>query len=175
MSMAQDTVVPAEPVREANETYDLRFSEVRSYLLGVARSLVGDDAEDVVQDTYLIGRRRLGQLRDQGLLRAWLTAIVVNQCYDRHRRRRRLKDFLERSRPSAPASSDLDLRAGVEALPYRDRTVVVLHYGHGLSLEEIALILGAKPATIRSVLFRARARLRRVLSDDAPTQTGGIR
>ena len=173
MSAAKETVVPAEPVREAAETYDLRFGEVRSYLVGVARSLVGDDAEDVVQDTYLLGRQRLGQLRDHGLLRSWLTAIAVNQCYDRNRRRRRLVEFLGRSRPSEPVSSDLDLRVGVEALPYRDRTIVVLHYGHGLSLEEIAVILGAKPATIRSILFRARARLRRMLGDDPLAPRGG--
>ena len=173
MRSAQGTVASVEPIREAAETYDVRFSEARSYLLGIARSLVGNDAEDVVHDTYLIGRRRLGQLREQSLLRSWLVTIVVNQCYDRHRRRRRLTDYLERTRPIEPLTSDLDLRAAVEALPYRDRTIVVLHYGHGLTLEEIAVILGAKPATIRSVLFRARARLRRALGDDPPSTREG--
>jgi RNA polymerase sigma-70 factor (ECF subfamily) len=62
--------------------------------------------------------------------------------------------------------SDPGLRELVEALPFRDRTVVVLHYGHGLTLEEIARLLGEKPTTIRSVLFRARARLRADLSDE---------
>jgi DNA-directed RNA polymerase specialized sigma24 family protein len=38
--------------------------------------------------------------------------------------------------------------------------VVVLHYGHGLTLEEIAGLLNLKSATVRSVLFRARKRLR---------------
>ncbi len=59
----------------------------------------------------------------------------------------------------------------MQALPFRDRTVVVLHYGHGLTLEEIAGLLGTKPATIRSVLFRTRTRLRRQLdggTDDLP-------
>ena len=45
--------------------------------------------------------------------------------------------------PAAPPVSDPDLRAMVETLPYRQRTIVVLHYGHGLSLEEIARLLRA--------------------------------
>ena len=70
-----------------------------------------------------------------------------------------------------PAQSDPDLRGVIERLPFRERTIVVLHYGHGLTLEEIAHLLALKSATVRSVLFRTRKRLREHLeaqpSDDA--------
>jgi RNA polymerase sigma-70 factor (ECF subfamily) len=170
MNVVDDATTPLERLRTAAETYDLRFEELRPYLVGVCRSLAGDDAEDVAQDTYLIGRRRLGQLREPRLLRSWLTTIAINECFGRHRRRQRLQALLASLMPVTAGQSDPDLRSRVEALPFRDRTVVVLHYGHGLSLEEIATLLHAKPTTIRSVLFRARKRLRAELGDPATTK-----
>jgi RNA polymerase sigma factor (sigma-70 family) len=163
--------VTPERVTDARQGYDLRFAELRGYLVGVCRSLVGDDAEDVVHDTYLVGRARLRQLRDPEALGSWLTAIAVNECYSRHRRRQRLAELLATLRPTGHEPSDPDLRAAVETLPFRDRTVVVLHYGHGLSLDEIGQLLGINPSTIRSVLFRARKRLRSRVADPSSADT----
>lgn len=155
-----------ERVRDPHADFDRRFANARSRLVATCRALVGDDAEDVVQDTYLRASSRLGQLRDPASLEAWLAAMAINDCYGRHRRRQRLAELLSGVVPTSPAASDPDLRAMVEALPYRQRTVVVLHYGHGLTLEEIARLLTENPNTIRSVLFRARAKLRAQLSDE---------
>lgn len=174
MSSPEPLIVPLRALQTTTEAYDAAFSEARSYLLAVCRSLVGDDAEDVVQDTYITGRVRLEQLRDPALLRSWLTAIAVNRCFDRHRRRQRLQAVLGYLRQSEPARSDLDLRARVEALPYRSRTVLVLHYGHGLSHDEIATLLGIKSVTVRSIAFRARRHLRLELGEQH-LDDGGIR
>lgn len=171
MDITDGVLVPPERVRDAAQTYDLRFAELRAHLVAVCRSLIGDDAEDVVQDTYLIGRSRLGQLRDPEAVGSWLTTIAVNECYRRHRRRQRLGEILAALWPSSGTTSDPDLRAAVQGLPFRDRTVVVLHYGHGLSLEEIGRLLATKPSTIRSVLFRARERLRGQVTDSTPEPT----
>ena len=166
VSQIEGQSIELEPVRDSAAAFDERFAELRPRLVAICRSLVGDDAEDAVHDTYVRGRSRVRQLRDGASLESWLTAIAVRECYSRHRRRRRLAEIVGGLRPSPPAVSDPGLRELVEALPFRDRTVVVLHYGHGLSLEEIARLLGEKPATIRSALFRARVKLRADLSDD---------
>ncbi len=171
MDPTDEAALDLEPVRDLTATFDERFGAFRAHLVAVCRSLVGDDAEDVVHDTYIRTRSRLGQLRDPGSLEAWLTVAAINECYSRHRQRQRLAGIVAALKPSMPKESDPDLRALVQALPFRDRTVVVLHYGHGLTLEEIAGLLGTKPATIRSVLFRTRARLRARLdggTDDPP-------
>jgi RNA polymerase sigma factor (sigma-70 family) len=170
---AESARITPEPLHHARETYDLRFAELRNYLVAVCRSLIGDDAEDVVQDTYLIGRARLPQLRNADSIHSWLTAIAINECYRRHRRRQRLSELLAAFRPAESEPSDPDLRAAVQALPFRDRTVVVLHYGHGLSLEEIGQLLGTPPATIRSVLFRVRQRLRGQFTTSTSTKSTG--
>lgn len=166
MSPPEPMAVPLSRPRASIAAYDREFEHLRPYLVGVCRSLVGDDAEDVVQDTYLTGRSRLEQLRDHALLRSWLTAIAINRCFDRHRRRQRLQFLLGGLRPQPAPASDLDLRARVEALPFRSRTVLVLHYGHGLSHDEIASLLGLEAVTVRSIAFRARRRLRLELGED---------
>lgn len=77
------------------EQLDARFTELRPTLLGVARSLVGQDsADDVVHDSYLRARGRISQLRDPQALDAWLSRIVVATAFNYHRRRRGLIDRL---------------------------------------------------------------------------------
>jgi RNA polymerase sigma-70 factor, ECF subfamily len=140
--------------------FDSRFAPVRDRLLRITGSLVGaDEAEDVVQDTYLLGRARFSQLRDVSAFEPWITRIAVNVCYSRHRRTMRLRQVLPSLLPRRPSASDIGLRELVERLPPRERTVLVLHYGHGYRLEEIATILDLTHTNVRSIIARTRKRL----------------
>lgn len=146
---------------------DATFEARRSEIVAICRSLVGDEAEDVVHDAYLRARAHVDQLRDPERAAAWMTKIAVNICFERHRRRdrlRRLLPFLQRE----PTTSDPDLIAAIENLPTDQRAVVVLFYGYGLSLAEIANLLDRKSGTTRSLLFRARGRLRNDMELDQP-------
>ena len=143
--------------------YDERFALVRERLLRICTGLVGvDAAEDVVQDAYLRGRQRIGQLRDIDLFDGWVTRIAVNLCINRHRSGGRLRALLARvAEPPAGASTgrDVALRELIERLPPRERTLIVLHYGHGYRIDEIARMTGQTAVNARSVIFRARQRL----------------
>lgn len=139
--------------------FDRRFGLARSRLEAICGSLVGiSDAPDVVHDVYLKARGRVHQLRDPDALEAWLARIAVNTCYALHRRRSHLSAYpiavLE-----APGGSDVALRELIERLPPRERTILVLHYGHGYALDEIAGLLSLNYATVRSVISRTRRRL----------------
>jgi RNA polymerase sigma-70 factor (ECF subfamily) len=143
-------------------TFDRRFAELRPRLLRICIGLVGGDhAEDVVQDAYLRSRSRIGQLRDPRHFEAWVARTAMNLCFNRHRSGRRLRDRLPRlvaSRPPMP-DRDVGLRELIERLPPRQRTVIVLHYGHGYRADEIAERVGTSPTNVRSILFRARRHL----------------
>jgi RNA polymerase sigma-70 factor (ECF subfamily) len=142
--------------------YDARFALARDRLVRICAGFVGADAaEDVVHDTYLRGRSRWRQLRDEDLFEGWLTRIAINLCMNRHRSRRRLLDLLPMVGARAPeaAGRDIGLRELVERLPPRERTLVVLHYGYGYQLEEIARMTGLSPVNVRTIVFRARRRL----------------
>lgn len=162
MAIIEGTVTEATPSLAGTETdFDARFGSARARLLRICAGLVGaDEAEDVVQDLYLRARSRQGQLRDPSLFEAWLARAAINLCFNRHRSTRRfmasLPDVWRRPRAAEP---DLGLRELVERLPTRERAVVVLHYGHGYRLEEIAALVGTTPVNARTILFRARRRL----------------
>jgi RNA polymerase sigma-70 factor (ECF subfamily) len=145
---------------DARADFDARFAVARERLLRIAVSLVGaQEAEDVLHDTYVLGRRRFGQLRDRSAFEPWVTRIAVNQCFGRHRRTKRLRQLLPALLPRAAPASDIGLRELVEGLPPRDRTVLVLHYGHGYGLEEIATLLDLTHTNVRTIIARTRKRL----------------
>lgn len=156
-------VIEATEVTDATDAradFDARFALARERLLRIAASLVGVvDAEDVVHDTYLLGRRRFDQLRDGAAFEPWVTRIAVNLCFGRHRRVKRLRELLPALLPRRTPGSDVGLRELVEKLPPRDRTVLVLHYGHGYRLEEIAALLDLTHTNVRTIIARTRKRL----------------
>jgi RNA polymerase sigma factor (sigma-70 family) len=140
-----------------------RFEAARPRLMAICRTVVGpDDAEDVVQETYLRARERLGQLRNPRAFEAWLIRIALNEARSIARRRathqRPLGDF----DPASPArDSDLALLQMINELPTRERMAVVLFYGYGYGAREVGRLLGISHINARTVLFRARRRLRK--------------
>lgn len=153
-------VVEALQVTDVRADFDARFALARERLLRITASLVGEaDGEDVVQDAYLLGRRRFDQLRDDAAFEPWVTRIAVNLSFSHHRRRKRLRELLSGLRPGRAAAPDIGLRELVEQLPPRERTVLVLHYGHGYRLEEIAALLDLTHTNVRTIIARTRKRL----------------
>jgi RNA polymerase sigma-70 factor (ECF subfamily) len=152
--LADEAVTATAPV-----DLDAAFERARPRLLAIARGLVGAaGAEDVAHDTYLTARERIGQLRDPAAVEAWLARIAIHRCYRQRQRRLhldRLLPWLQRT----PTSSSLELRELVERLPARERTILVLHYGHGYSLAEIGQLLEITHVNARAIISRARRRL----------------
>jgi RNA polymerase sigma-70 factor, ECF subfamily len=154
--------VVANPERVDVIDFDERFEAMRPRLLAICRSLAGGpDAEDAVQETYVRGRRKVGQLREPTAFDAWLARIAVNVCYSQRRSIRRFVTGLATFETSADPRQqrDVGLRQLIERLPTRERVVVVLHYGHGYRLDEVADILQTSHTNTRSIVHRARRRL----------------
>lgn len=147
------------------EEFDERFEAARSRLLAICRLVAGlDDADDLVQETYLRGGQRIGQLRDPKLFEAWLARIALNLARSHVRRQSRTESgsaVPER----ASIAADSGLRDLVEHLPLRERMVVVLHYGYGYRLIEVAALMGISTINARTIAFRARQRLRKQLEE----------
>jgi RNA polymerase sigma factor (sigma-70 family) len=143
--------------------FEDRFEAVRPRLLAICRTVIGaDDAEDVVQETYLRARDRIAQLRNPLAFEAWLVRIALNEARSlaRHRSRRRVSLRDPDLSPAAP-DRDVALLELVDQLPIRQRMAVVLFYGYGYDTREVARMLSISVINARTVLFRARRRLRR--------------
>jgi RNA polymerase sigma factor (sigma-70 family) len=122
-----------------------------------------DVAEDVVQDVFVRLRPRLATIEHRA---GYLRTAVVNGCRDRARSARRADAGLRGIRLVAEVSSTdkpAELLDAVASLPYKQRAVLVLRYWADLREEEIAEIVGVRPATVRSTTARALARLRKEL------------
>ncbi|NRG42448.1 RNA polymerase sigma factor [Rathayibacter sp. VKM Ac-2835] len=133
-----------------------------------AAKLLGSEAEsdDVVQEAFLTGWRRLGDLDSPAHIRNWLMRIVSHKAIDRIRVRRR-HDDIDDWDPPAPAEHSperivearLQLDAVWEALdrlPPDQRRCWLLRETAGYSYQEIADALELPVSTVRGLLARAR-------------------
>jgi RNA polymerase sigma-70 factor, ECF subfamily len=152
-------------------------------LYRTARSILRNDAdaEDALQESYLLAYRALGRFRRQAKLSTWLIRIVVNEALGRLRKRRQAgaaesENALQTWRDgylSAPERPDESLsradtrrlvEARIDALPAAYRIVFVLRVVQDLSVAEISAALRIPRATVRSRLSRARGLLRSALA-----------
>jgi RNA polymerase sigma-70 factor, ECF subfamily len=154
----------------------------------LALHLLGDrdEALDLSQEVFLRVFRTIQTFRGQSALRTWIYRIAINQARNRQRwwRRRRRADqvqlehhVLDHGELRQPGDGDapdralarkemaVRLWAALDALPFDQRTVIVLREIDGLSYEEIADSLSVAVGTVKSRLTRARQTLRRELSE----------
>lgn len=134
-----------------------------------------EDALDAVQEAVERGLRRLGTLHDAQKLRPWFTRILVNECLDTLRRRkRRGEDSLDA--PGAPAAAGPDdaaarsdalaLYEAIGRLPPRLKTVVMLRFFEDMKLSEVAESAGCTLSTAKARLYKALSLLRLELLED---------
>ena len=138
------------------------MQELANRLYRTALAYLGSvqEAEDAVQDTFVIFYEKSPQnLKNPA---AWLTRVLVNQCRDRLRSPQRREVPLWEGLP-APGPEEKEELEELFSLPPEDRTVLHLFYYEGYQVEEIGIILGRKPSTVRAQLTRARQALARLL------------
>ena len=92
--------------------------------------------------------------------RPWLTRIVINECRNIGRRKRRVVPMADVEPPPPSDAPAPDLLDELSALPEKLRTPLLLHYLEGFSLDEVAATLRAPTGTVKSRLHQARKALR---------------
>jgi RNA polymerase sigma-70 factor (ECF subfamily) len=139
------------------------------YLYAFALRVLGgrdEEAEDVIQETWMRAVDGLGGFRWEAELRTWLCGIVLNLGRAVFRRRDRvwLEPGAAPEPPAAPAATErIDLERALRQLPDGYRTVLVLHDVEGCTHEEIAAALGTTTGTSKSQLHHARRAVRMLL------------
>lgn len=143
------------------------------YRLALGQTRSRADAEDVYQDVFLRLYNRVEPFESNEHLKAWLLRVTINRCRDLSRsgwKRRTVELDPERDAPpvsmdGAREGEDAAVWEAVGALPDNLRAAVNLHYVEGYSTGEIARILDSQPATVRTWLHRARARMKELLPE----------
>jgi RNA polymerase sigma-70 factor (ECF subfamily) len=129
-----------------------------------------EDAEDVLQETFLEVFRSIGSFRGEGSLWGWVRSIAASKALMRLRRNRyretdELQDDVVPIRREDTALR-MDLEAALERLNPVSRAVVWLHDVEGYTHEEIARLMDKTASFSKSQLARAHARLRRWLGEE---------
>ncbi len=159
---------------EDRTSFDAAVSLEARRLFTLAMTILADpaEAEDVVQETFLVAWLNWSKVGDSNSLSAWLTRVCVNRCIDFRRallRRRTsvtaLADRVSRSSDPDLAPDLADFQRAYLRLSRKQRTAFALHFHHGYTLDECAALMGCRPGTARSHLARAVARLRKEMDD----------
>jgi RNA polymerase sigma-70 factor, ECF subfamily len=162
--------------------------ETSGHIYRVALQILGDsqDAEDVLQDTYIKALRALPEFEGRSSLTTWLYRIAVNEALMLVRKRKPATVSVEESAPfDAEAESEgieiVDfcclpegefltaesrgfLDQTIQKLPANLRVVFVMRDLEGLSIQETAEALNLSENNVKTRLLRARLRLRQELS-----------
>jgi RNA polymerase sigma-70 factor (ECF subfamily) len=145
----------------------------------------GADAEEVAQEAFLRLWRFAPAWDPYGAatVRTWLCRVAINLCLDRKRKKSfvALDEAGELIDPAADGQAKAEaagkrrfLTKMLQALPDRQRAVVVLSYYEGLKGHEVAETLGLSVKAVESLLVRARRTLRERLVEQGMTKSGDL-
>ena len=141
------------------------------------------EAEDIVQDTFLIAFKKLEGFEFRSSLYTWLAHICVNLCYERLRRRKKVLatetvdlEKLTASKSGADDNRRLDdeelkgrleiLHRLIQSMSEKCRGVLELRDQRGESYINIARVLKIPPGTVMSQLARCRKALKHLFENE---------
>jgi RNA polymerase sigma-70 factor (ECF subfamily) len=165
-------ISPAPRFEDLVERYS---QEILNYLWRLTQDV--QDAEDLLQDTFLRAFRAYPNLEHHEHLRAWLYKIATNNARTFHQRNNQHQRSTARFDEEYSASSDttaaqvqsrLDLsavKAAVEALPLKQRSALIMHKYQALSYREIASALDIQEDAVRANVYQAMKKLKAAFSE----------
>ena len=134
-----------------------------------------EEARDVTQEAFFKAYRSLKTFKPGAKFSTWIFAIAYHACCDRLSRRKRYsnEEFPQDRADATPGPAEQAiasdearrLRAAIDRLPEKYRTVITLYHLQGKQYDEIATVLGVPMGTVKTHLFRAKEQLRKLLTD----------
>jgi RNA polymerase sigma-70 factor (ECF subfamily) len=156
------------------------------HVYGLAFRLLGNqqDASDAAQDVFVNMWKTRRRWSPKGAVSTWTYRITTNMCLNRLRSKKRWR-FLSLGESSDESHRSVDipipenespdilieqqdvkhaLETAIAKLPPRERAAILLRHYQGMSGKEVAAILDTTVFAVDSLLFRARKRLRAMLT-----------
>ena len=158
------------------DAYAILVERYFDHYVRFATHLVGnrEDAEEVVQDTFLRAYRALGRYEERERFGAWILRILVNRARTvsamGRRREKMFPEQIEETLPEAAEAHPADRAAlreevvrGLSQLGDDQREAFLLHYVEGLSYEEMSAVTGSGISALKMRVKRSCERLREIL------------
>lgn len=164
------------------ESFARLYNQYRSQVYALCLAQMRDPvaAEDVTQDTFERAYRAIDRFVPGKRLLPWLITIAANRCVSVHRMTRAdptdptAEAWPERSRGDETAEAVLReerrvaLERALTMIPPRQRRALMLHAVEGWNYTDIATAEGASLTSVKSLIFRARVRLRELCASSLP-------
>jgi RNA polymerase sigma-70 factor (ECF subfamily) len=161
------------------ELFDRYHRQVLAIAVGMTGN--GDDAMDVVQETFVRAHKNLGSFLGESSFYTWLYRIAVNVAIDFRRRRSRRAEIVQ-VEPIDENVSDGDravdprteverrelgarILKGIDELTPEHKAAIILREIEGLSYEEISKVMRCSKGTVMSRLHYARKKLQAKLRE----------
>lgn len=186
LDKAEDNELAAQAVAGNSRAFEALVRRYQKLVYNVIYQMVQshETASDLTQETFLRTFRGMSSYRLDGKFKPWLLRIASNTTlnYIRDSKGRQadsLEGMLDENPLAEPASSEsveqsVELRFSqamladaLKQLPERHRQVFVLRYQHDLPYAEIAAAVDEPETTIKSLLFRIREKLRKMLVEES--------
>ena len=165
--------------------FDMLFTRYQKRTYRLVQRFISnrEDALDLTQDAFIRAYQGLGDFKSQCQFYSWLYRITVNLCIDFLRKKARSEVLLydsdesgelpmanipdPRSESPAKAVENKELRThirkAVRRLPPKQRQIFILRHWDGLSLKDIAAVVGRSDGTVKAHLLHAHRNLRKHL------------
>ncbi len=161
--------------------FTVLYRRLQPVLLAYLRGVVGDDAEDVAADAWLVIARDLGRFRGDGpSFRGWTVTVARRRALDLLRRERRrpqgvLLDERVHDLPAERAAEDHALESLgtrqalqlISALPRDQAEAVLLRTVAGMRATDAGEVLGKRPGAVRTAAHRGLRQLAELVSSAA--------
>jgi RNA polymerase sigma factor (sigma-70 family) len=180
-TLEDDRLLVSEVLARTPGAFERLVSRFQRLCWHIVGRMVRDreDARDLCQETFLRVHRHLHQYRSESALSSWIGQVAYNTAL-RYLERKRIplvapsreddddmagrmaevRDDFDLEAASANAELMSALHAAIDELPPLQRTILTLHHLDEVPIGEIATITGIAEGTIKSHLFRSRAKLR---------------
>ena len=136
------------------------------YRVALTHTGIREDAEDMVQETFLRWLTSRPAFESDEHEKAWLLRVLINLCNNLVKKRSRRGEAELLDIYPAKTQEEQGLLELVMKLPPNHRDAIYLFYYEGYSTKEIAGIMEAKEATVRSWMLRGREQLKGWLEDE---------
>lgn len=137
------------------------------YKIALTRLNTEYDIEEAIQETMISAFKNIKNLKDIEKFKKWIIKILINKCNEIYRKRiLRLVPLDEVDKytifesNNSEIESKLDFYSIIKSLDKKERTIVVLYYSEKYTTKEIAEILNKNENTIKTILRRAKIKLK---------------
>ena len=162
------TLVEKSKAGDRNSQYELYERYVDAmYNIGIRMLGNKEDAEDIVQDSFIEAFKNLGSFKYQSTFGAWLKRIVINKCIN-HLKVKRIAitpldahefHLTEEKTKKVDAIDIQKVKIGIEKLPPGYKQIINLYLIEGYDHIEIGEVLDISTSTSKSQYHRAKKKL----------------